>query len=87
MSAEQETKLRTIIGKVVSAKMDKTVAVQVERLVKHPVYGKYVKRSNKYLAHDENNVCKEGDIVSITACRPLSKRKTFRLIEVIEAAR
>lgn len=87
MSAEQVNKVRTITGKVVSAKMDKTVSVQVERLVKHPVYGKYVKRSTKFLAHDENNVCKEGDVVSITSCRPISKRKTFRLIEVIEAAR
>lgn len=87
MSVEQASKVRTIVGKVVSAKMDKTVAVQVERLVKHPVYGKYVKRSTKFLAHDENNVCKEGDVVSISSCRPISKRKTFTLIEVIETAK
>jgi small subunit ribosomal protein S17 len=66
--------------------MDKTVSVLVERLVKHPVYGKYVKRSTKFLVHDENNQCQEGDVVSIASCRPLSKNKTFRLVEVLEAS-
>ncbi|MGY6276257.1 30S ribosomal protein S17 [Methylomonas sp. MgM2] len=80
------TKVRTVTGRVVSNKMDKTAAVLVERLVKHPVYGKYVKRSTKFLVHDENNQCQEGDIVSITSCRPLSKRKTFKLVEVLEAS-
>ena len=82
--SENESKLRTIEGRVVSNKMDKTISVLVERVVKHPVYGKYVKRSTKMLAHDENNICQEGDIVSITSCRPLSKRKTFRLVEVLQ---
>ncbi len=83
---EQAEKIRTVTGRVVSNKMDKTAAVLVERLVKHPVYGKYVKRSTKYLVHDENNQCQEGDIVSITSCRPLSKNKSFRLVEVLEAS-
>jgi small subunit ribosomal protein S17 len=66
--------------------MDKTVSVLVERLVKHPVYGKYIKRSTKFLVHDENNVCNEGDVVSITSCRPYSKLKSFKLVEVLESA-
>jgi small subunit ribosomal protein S17 len=84
--AENEVKLRTITGKVVSNKMDKTITVLVERVVKHPVYGKYIKRSSKLMAHDEQNVCQEGDLVSITSCRPLSKHKTFKLVEVLEQA-
>lgn len=80
-------KVRTVIGRVVSNKMDKTAAVLVERLVKHPVYGKYIKRSTKFLVHDENNVCQEGDVVSIASCRPLSKNKTFKLVEVLEATK
>jgi small subunit ribosomal protein S17 len=79
-------KIKTVTGKVVSNKMDKTAAVLVERLVKHPVYGKYVKRSTKFLVHDENNICNEGDVVTIASCRPISKTKTFRLVEVIEAS-
>jgi len=84
--SEKAEKIRTVTGKVVSNKMDKTISVLVERLVKHPVYGKYVKRSTKLLAHDENNQCQEGDIVSITSCRPMSKNKTFKLVEVLEAS-
>jgi small subunit ribosomal protein S17 len=84
---ENEVKLRTITGKVVSNKMDKTVTVLVERVVKHPVYGKYIKRSTKMMAHDEKNVCQEGDVVSITSCRPMSKNKTFKLVEVLEVAK
>lgn len=83
---ENVEKVRTVTGRVVSNKMDKTAAVLVERLVKHPVYGKYVKRSTKFLVHDENNQCLEGDIVSIASCRPISKNKTFKLVEVIESA-
>ncbi len=83
---ENVDKVRTVIGRVVSNKMDKTASVLVERLVKHPVYGKYVKRSTKFLVHDENNQCQEGDVVSITSCRPISKNKTFRLVEVLEAS-
>ncbi len=86
MNANVE-KVRTVTGRVVSNKMDKTASVLVERLVKHPVYGKYVKRSTKFLVHDENNQCQEGDIVSITSCRPISKNKTFKLVEVIETAK
>jgi small subunit ribosomal protein S17 len=84
--ADKEVKLRTITGKVVSNKMDKTITVLVERVVKHPVYGKYIKRSSKMMAHDESNSCQEGDLVSITSCRPLSKHKAFRLVEVLEKA-
>ncbi len=84
--SEQAVKIRTVTGRVVSNKMDKTAAVLVERLVKHPVYGKYIKRSTKFLVHDENNQCQEGDIVSITSCRPMSKNKTFKLVEVLEAS-
>ena len=86
MNNENVSKIRTITGKVVSNKMDKTISVLVERVVKHPVYGKYIKRSSKLMAHDENNVCQEGDIVTITSCRPLSKKKTFKLVEVLESA-
>ncbi|MCL7420240.1 MAG: 30S ribosomal protein S17 [Methylobacter sp.] len=84
--SENVTKLRTISGRVVSNKMDKTITVLVERVVKHPVYGKYVKRSTKMMAHDEQNICQEGDVVSITSCRPMSKNKTFRLVDVLESA-
>ena len=83
---EQNTKVRTLSGKVVSNKMDKTITVLVERIVKHPVYGKYIKRSTKLLAHDESNKCQEGDIVSITPSRPISKRKTFTLVDILESA-
>lgn len=84
--SEKVEKIRTVTGRVVSNKMDKTAAVLVERLVKHPVYGKYIKRSTKFLVHDENNQCQEGDVVAIASCRPLSKNKTFRLVEVLESA-
>jgi len=80
--SENIQKIRTVTGLVVSDKMDKTITVKVERLVKFPIYGKYVKRSTKYLAHDEQNQAKEGDIVSIASCRPLSKNKTFKLVSV-----
>jgi small subunit ribosomal protein S17 len=88
MSKNQEpslNNLRTITGKVVSNKMDKTITVLVERVVKHPIYGKYIKRSTKMMVHDDNNICQEGDIVSITSCRPISKNKTFKLVEVLES--
>jgi len=83
---ENVEKVRTVTGRVVSNKMDKTAAVLVERLVKHPVYGKYIKRSTKFLVHDESNQCQEGDIVAIVSCRPISKNKTFKLLAVIEAS-
>ena len=81
-----EAKLRTQTGTVVSNKMDKTAAVRISRYVKHPLYGKYLRRSTKVLVHDEDNACQEGDVVSITECRPISKRKSWRLVEVIERA-
>ena len=84
--SEKTEQLRTITGRVVSNKMDKTVAVLVERVVKHAVYGKYVRRSTKLLAHDEKNQCHEGDLVSIVSCSPVSKRKSFRVVEIVESA-
>ncbi len=83
--SENKQKIRTVTGRVVSDKMDKTITVMVERLIKFPIYGKFVKRSTKYLAHDEQNQAKQGDIVSITSCRPLSKNKTFKLVSVLES--
>lgn len=74
-------------GVVVSTKMDKTVAVQVERRLMHPIYGKFVKRSKKFFAHDEENTCKVGDVVRIMETRPLSKMKRWRLVEIIERAK
>jgi len=82
-----EQAIRTVRGRVVSNKMDKTITVMVERFVKHPIYGKFIKRSTKLHAHDEANVCNEGDLVSITECRPLSKSKTWMLVDVLEKAR
>ena len=77
---------RTLTGKVVSTKMDKTITVAIERLVKHSNYGKYVRRTTKLLAHDENNECGEGDMVTIAPCRPLSRRKAWKLVRVLERA-
>ncbi len=79
-----KTKRKQLIGKVVSDKMDKTVVVLVERLVKHSLYKKYVKRHNKFSAHDEKNVCKIGDKVLISETRPLSKTKNFYVKKVLE---
>jgi small subunit ribosomal protein S17 len=77
---------RTLTGRVVSAKMQKTVAVEIERLVKHPTYGKFIRRTTKLLAHDEEGASHEGDLVKIAPCRPLSRRKSWRLVEVLEKA-
>ena len=77
---------RTLTGRVVSDKMHKTIAVEIERLVKHPTYGKYIRRTTKLLAHDESGTSKEGDVVIITPCRPMSRRKSWRLLEVVEKA-
>lgn len=82
----EEKKLRTVSGKVLSNKMDKTVTVLIERKVKHPLYGKYIKRSTKLHVHDENNECEIGDTVTITECRPLSKTKSWALVEVVSKA-
>jgi small subunit ribosomal protein S17 len=82
---EKKRGLRKVrIGQVTSDKMDKTIAVAVVRQVKHPVYKKYVKKTIKLMAHDEKNECQEGDIVKITETRPLSRRKRWRLVEVVE---
>ena len=86
MSDNSEKKKHIVKGRVVSNKMNKSITVVVERLIPHPVYGKYVRRSTRLLAHDEDNICQEGDLVSLTACRPLSKRKTWRLVEILEAS-
>jgi small subunit ribosomal protein S17 len=83
MSDATETN-RTVIGRVVSDKMDKTVTVLVERRVKHPLYGKFIRRSTKLHAHDEDNSCQTGDTVMIEQCRPISKSKRWRLVKVIE---
>ncbi len=77
---------RTLTGRVVSNKMQKTIAVEIERLVRHPTYGKYIRRTTKLLAHDENGESREGDRVAIAPCRPLSRRKSWRLVEVLERA-
>jgi len=74
---------RTMQGVVVSDKMDKTITVAIERKVKHPVYGKFVKRTTKIHAHDETNECKAGDTVIVEQCRPISKSKTWRLVQVV----
>jgi len=84
---EADKVVRTLSGRVVSDKMDKTVTVLVERKVKHPLIGKVVRRSNKFHAHDENNECKEGDLVIIEESRPLSKTKTWKVSKVIDKAR
>ncbi len=81
-----EVKTRTLTGKVISDKCDKTVTVIVERKVKHPVYGKYVRRSTKFHAHDEANSAGQGDVVTIQECRPLSKTKSWRVLEIVEKA-
>lgn len=85
-SQAASARIRVLTGTVVSNGMQKTIAVVVERLVKHPRYSKYVRRTTKLLAHDENNTSQKGDVVSITECRPYSKRKAWRLVEVIKRA-
>jgi len=85
MSTNEKTQ-RTQSGRVVSNKMDKTVTVLLERKVKHPLYGKYIKRSTKVHAHDETNDCGEGDKVKIAQCRPLSKSKNWQVVEILERA-
>lgn len=81
-----ESKIRTLQGKVISAKMDKSIVVAIERKVKHPLYGKFMKRTTKLHAHDETNQCNEGDVVSIKECRPLSKTKSWTLVEIVSKA-
>ena len=86
MSTSDSVK-RTKTGRVTSNKADKTVTVMMERQVKHPLYGKYIKRSTKVHAHDEENSCGEGDLVTISECRPLSKSKSWRVVEILERAK
>ncbi len=81
-----EKRTRTVTGKVVSNKMDKTITVMIERRVKHPVYGKYITRSSKVHAHDESNQCGIGDTVVVAESRPISKSKSWKLMEVVESA-
>ena len=85
MSKENKVQ-RTIVGRVVSDKMDKTVSVAIDRLIKHPVYGKFIRRTTKVLAHDANNECKPGDRVAISECKPISKNKSWAVVEVVERA-
>ena len=85
MSEQQLKSKRTLTGVVTSNKMDKTIVVLIERTVKHPVYGKYIRRSTKVYAHDPENRCKEGDVVTIAESRPISKTKNWTLLEVIES--
>jgi small subunit ribosomal protein S17 len=83
-TAEKGT--RTLTGRVVSNKMQKTIAVEISRLEKHPTYGKFIRRTTKLLAHDEKNESREGDTVKISPCRPLSRRKSWKLVKVLERA-
>jgi len=86
MSEQKQKNQRMVTGRVVSDKMNKSITVLIERRVKHPVYGKFVRKSSKVFAHDENNECKAGDLVMIAECRPISKNKSWRLVEVVEKA-
>jgi small subunit ribosomal protein S17 len=75
-----------MVGRVVSSKMQKSVTVSIERLVRHAVYGKFIRRTTKVMAHDEEGTCREGDTVAIVECRPISKRKAWRVVEIVERA-
>ena len=79
-------KSKTVTGTVISSKMDKTISVRIQRTVKHPLYGKYIRRSTKVMAHDEINECNEGDVVIIESSRPLAKNKSWRLQKVVSKA-
>jgi len=85
--AEERNLRKTRVGVVASNAMNKTISVEVERRLRHPIYGKFVKKSTKFLAHDEKNDCNAGDIVRIMETRPLSKRKRWRLVEILERAK
>ena len=86
MSEDTKKGQRTVVGRVVSDKMDKTVSVAIERLIKHPVYGKYIRRTSKVLAHDAANECKPGDRVAISECKPVSKNKSWAVVNIVERA-
>lgn len=83
----ERARRRERTGRVVSDKMDKSITVAVDRQVKHPIYGKFINKTTKYMAHDENNEANFGDTVRIMSTRPLSKRKSWRLVEVVEKAK
>ncbi|MBS9778607.1 MAG: 30S ribosomal protein S17 [Gammaproteobacteria bacterium] len=83
---EQSQEVGVVTGKVVSNKMDKSIVVLIERQIRHPMYGKRIRRSTKIKAHDENNICQEGDIVRIKETRPISKTKSWTLVDVVETA-
>jgi small subunit ribosomal protein S17 len=85
--SDQQIQKRTLEGTVVSDKMDKTVVVAVQRLTPHPLYGRVLRRTSKYKAHDEGNEARQGDRVIITECRPLSKDKSWRVVQVVERAK
>lgn len=87
MTEERKNLRKQRVGLVTSASMDKSITVVIERKLRHPIYGKFVKKSKKFMAHDENNDCNVGDTVRITESRPLSKRKRWRLLEIIERAK
>ena len=84
--AVEEKGARKLTGRVVSTKMQKTITVEIERLIRHSTYGKFIRRTTKLLAHDENSESREGDLVSIAPCRPLSRRKAWRLARVVTRA-
>jgi small subunit ribosomal protein S17 len=85
MSEEKKVE-RTVVGRVVSDKMDKTVSVAIERKIKHPMYGKYIRRTTRVMAHDANNECKQGDRVAIAECRPVSRNKSWSVVNIVERA-
>ncbi|MCC5908466.1 MAG: 30S ribosomal protein S17 [Balneolaceae bacterium] len=87
MAQAQRSQRRTRTGKVVSDRMDKSITVAVDRQIKHPIYGKFITKTTKYMAHDENNDANAGDTVLIMSTRPLSKRKSWRLVDIIERAK
>jgi small subunit ribosomal protein S17 len=82
---DKPTQRRTV-GRVISSKMQKSITVSVERLVRHPVYGKFIRRTTTLMAHDEEGTCREGDTVAIVECRPISKRKAWRVVEIVQRA-
>lgn len=82
--SEGDVSQRIVVGRVVSNKMNQGVTVSIDRLIQHPVYGKYIRRKTKVMAHDEDNSCSEGDTVEIVECRPISKRKSWRVVKIIE---
>jgi small subunit ribosomal protein S17 len=85
-AADEKPTHRPTIGRVISNKMQKSVTVSIERLVKHPAYGKYIRRTTTIMAHDEEGTCRQGDTVAIVECRPISKRKAWRVVEIVERA-